>query len=202
MQFETTQKIATGENFVLLRNCLHARDVAPLRWGRRPLPWADFIAVAPIATRRLPLMDGEPAVSSIICSFKTSGHIHGFYQQDTREINVSLGNINSNPNPQMAAHTIAHEIAHALLHWNMSHYEYTMYRSTYVEAECQAELVAITTLWLMGYQLPAVAFGLIHDLTQDLQSKRVYHILVDTYFEHEILQTAEMIAYAFKGLLQ
>lgn len=180
-------------NLVLLRNCLHARDVAPLRWGRRPLPWSKLIVAAPEVAKLLPEVAGGAAVRDFYYVCSRTKLANGVYRQAARQIMVDLGQLQENDSPQSVAVLVLHEMAHALLHAESQRFN----RDQEVYAECQAELTAITATWLMGYQLPADAFRLIRELTDDEPARRAYHALIDYCFELDILPAAQELVKAF-----
>lgn len=200
-------KATALNNLTLLRNCLHALDVAPLRWSRRPMPWAMLLGAAPDAANRLPHVGGRPAISSFQYTTQCAGYdpetiqrglMQGAYNQETREVFIDLANNAKTDSPQSGVITVLHEMAHALLHADTCGEAYMTDPAAYALAECQAELTALTAVWLLGYQLPASAFLYLHRITRPAGALRIYHAVIDISFETEILPAAAHLVRAFQ----
>lgn len=187
-------------SIVALRVCLHALDVYPLRIGRSPMPWARLLRESPAASKRLRIpLSGEEAVREFAFSsdhpsfLGRAFRMEGVFHPATRTILVKTDTLGDDP--QRNVLVVMHEMAHALLHWERALLGYYAEPDMYAEMETQAELVAITAVYLMGYQLPAKTFEMLHDLKG--RSAHVYAALVDSQFDDIILPAAEAIVAAF-----
>lgn len=200
----------THSNTVLLRNALHARDPSALRLGKKTLPWSKLLDLAPLAAMHLPSRNGMPTVANIeyvtkdhpalVSGVKFLDTPSGAYQPRSRTVFVYKG-ASDYEYPQMAVKTVCHEFAHALMHFDISMFDYYFGDGTREQVECEADIAALSAIYLMGFQLPVVAFNYINSIVDTPAAKRVYHAIIDTAWEDRIQPAAEAIVAAFRKVL-
>ncbi len=190
------------DNHSVLRVCLHRTDVAPLRYGRRPMPWERLLNVAPRAAQLLRTQDRTPAVKEFVYSqfddfFLANKSAQGYYMPATRRVVVRAKH--DMEEPQHNVRVVAHEFAHAVLHAERALLGYYENSSLHAQLELEAEIVSLSAICLLGYQLPATSFDVIKQFVRGYE--HIYYALIDLAFEPVLLPAAEEIARAFREVL-
>jgi hypothetical protein len=176
-------------------------DVAPLRLGRRPMPWQDLLRAAPEASLHLRgQLTGEPVVESFEYTQQDpyyrfpSAKIEGYYQPETKRIAIRAHTLRDTPQDNII--TVWHEMAHAVLHGERSLLGYYNDPCQYLQMEIEADLVAIIVAWDMGVQLPPLAFENIRRVVIPA-TRHIYAAIVDLMLEPVLLPVAQEIVRAF-----
>jgi hypothetical protein len=186
----------------LLRAALHHMDVAPLRLGRRPMPWQALLRAAPEASLLLHThMERQPAVNEFVFTqrdpdFKfLASPIEGYYQPATKRIAIRTCTLRDTPQDNVI--TVWHEMAHAVLHGERALLGYYTDPRQFLQMEIEAELVSIIVGWELGYQLPPLVFEGIKRVVVP-ETRHIYAAIIDFELEPVLLPVAQEIVRAFR----